>query len=79
MNIFYEYEITSHPAAEFTHVVYFCSESGECSLNQVPTGQVKVLTDILNERGLQGWELVQLSFGKEGVMAFWKRRVTPKD
>jgi hypothetical protein len=30
---------------------------------------------LLNERGLEGWELVQASFGKEGVLVFWKRQI----
>jgi len=37
--------------------------------------QTTTLVKILNERGEQGWELVQVSFGKDGVMAFWKRKV----
>lgn len=73
-NVF-EYEITQHPAEGFNQVVYFCSEAGECSLNEVQGDQTKILEDIMNERGKQGWELVQISFGKDGLMAFWKRRL----
>ena len=69
------YEITRHPAEIFEQVIYFCSESGECGLEQVPVDQVKALEDILNQKGKQGWELLQASFGKDGVMAFWKRAV----
>jgi hypothetical protein len=29
----------------------------------------------LNDRGRQGWELVQISFSKDGAMAFWKRAI----
>jgi len=36
------------------------------------------LTDILNNRGSEGWELVQIAFGKDGMMAFWKRRIKDK-
>jgi len=32
----------------------------------------------MNERGLQGWELTQLVFGKDRVMTFWKRRLVSK-
>ena len=71
----FEYEITRHPADRFSQVVYFCTETGECSLDQVPQDQTKVLAEILNERGSKGWELVQTSFGKDGVMTFWKRKV----
>ena len=59
----FEYEITKHPANTFNQVVYFCSEVGECSINEVPGDQTEVLADTLNERGNQGWELVRISFG----------------
>jgi len=32
-----------------------------------------MLAALLNEKGEEGWELIQVSFGKGGVMAFWKR------
>ena len=75
----FEYEITQHSAEGFNQVVYFCSEAGECSLNEVPGDQTKILEDIMNERGKQGWELVQISFGKDGLMAFWKRRLENRE
>jgi hypothetical protein len=71
----YEYEITEHPAGEFQQLAYFCSAEGECSAEQIPKGQVTKLKDILNERGLKGWELIQLSFNSGGVIAFWKRNM----
>lgn len=72
MNV-YEYEITRHSAESFRDMVYFCSESGECKLEDVPANQVEKIQNILNERGQKGWELVQAAFGKDGVMVFWKR------
>jgi hypothetical protein len=74
----FEYEITQHPADAFKQVVYFCTETAECTLDEVPRDQAEVLVEILNGRGSQGWELVQVSFGKDGAMAFWKRRVKEK-
>ena len=74
----FEYEITHHPADTFKQVVYFCTDTGECTLDQVPRDQTATLAEILNERGQQGWELVQVSFGKDGAMAFWKRRMKEK-
>ena len=71
----FEYEITKHPADEFTNLVYFCTEKGECNFDQLPADQMKLLGDRLNERGSQGWELVQIFFREEGVLAFWKRTV----
>ena len=41
--------------------------------------QTKILEDIMNGRGKQGWELVQISFGKDGLMAFWKRRLKNRE
>lgn len=69
----FEYDITTHPAHLFTQVVYFCSEQGECKYDDLPSDQIARLGNTLNEKGSQGWELVQLSFGKGGVVAFWKR------
>lgn len=69
----YTYEITMHPADEFSRLTYFCTESGECSLEDIPDDQAVILRDILNQKGNEGWELVQLFFGKDGVMALWKK------
>jgi len=75
----FEYEITKHPAEAFKQIIYFCTETGQCSLDEVPGDQTETLAKILNEKGKQGWELVQISFGKEGLMAFWKRTIKDKD
>ena len=75
----FEYEITRHPADTYKQVVYFCTETGECTLDEVPGEETKMLSQILNERGNQGWELIQVSFGKDGMMAFWKRKVKEKE
>ena len=69
----FEYEITKHPSHDLAQLVYFCTEKGECNLNQIPSDQIRILGDILNDRGADGWELVQLFFGREGIIALWKR------
>jgi hypothetical protein len=71
----FEYEITKHPAEAFHELVYFCSESGECKLKELPSDQLDTLKGVLNEKGEQGWELIQLSYGKDGLIAFWKRPI----
>jgi hypothetical protein len=71
----FEYTITKHEAKKFSRVVYFCSEAGECDLDEVPGDQIAMLAEILNEKGHEGWELIQVSFGKGGIMAFWKREL----
>jgi hypothetical protein len=71
----FEYEITKHSADEFSQLVYFCTDEGECSIRNLPTDQLNVFSEIINKRGSQGWELVQVFFGKDGVVIFWKRGV----
>lgn len=69
----FEYDVTRFPAHAFQSLSIFCSEKGECSLNEVPGNQTILLQDILNEKGGEGWELVQLFFQESGVVAIWKR------
>ena len=73
----YEYNITKHPAESFTELVYYCSEAGECSLDGIPQDQTSALQSILNSEGENGWELVQVSFGSNGILAFWKKELRP--
>lgn len=69
----YRYEITRHSGEEFTKMVYACTEDGKCTLDQIPMDQVVMLEGILNDRGAEGWELIQVVFKKEGLIAFWKK------
>jgi hypothetical protein len=71
----FEYKVSRHEASAFKRLVYSCSETGHCTFNQVPGDQIRIFEDLLNERGQLGWELVQMSFSEEGVLAFWKREV----
>ena len=71
----FEYEITRYPSEEFSTLVYSCTGDGSCSLNDVPLDQVEVLKGILNDSGAKGWQLLQLIFAKEGIVAFWKREI----
>lgn len=75
----FEYEITRHPADTFNKIIYFCSKSGQCGIDEISQDQTRTLTDILNNRGREGWELFQIFFGEDGVMAFWKRRIKGKE
>jgi len=75
----FEYEITKHSADTFDKVVYFCSETGQCGLDEVSRDQTRILADLLNQKGQEGWELVQVAFGQDGLMAFWKRKVKEKE
>ena len=71
----FQYEITKHPADTFNKVVYFCSEAGQCGLDEVSHDETRTLANILNTHGQEGWELIQVSFGQDGLLAFWKRKI----
>ena len=47
----FEYEITQHLGDTFDKIIYFCSKSGQCSIDEVSKYQTKILTNILNNRG----------------------------
>lgn len=74
MNSF-EYRVTLHPADAFREMILFCSQEGSCNAEVVTSEQIRKMESLLNEGGLQGWELVQASFGKEGLLVFWKREI----
>ncbi|SPF34947.1 conserved hypothetical protein [Syntrophobacter sp. SbD1] len=71
----FEYRVTVHPAEAFSQMILFCSRDGSCNAEVVPAEQIRKMESMLNEGGLQGWELVQASFGKDGVLVFWKRQL----
>ncbi len=69
----FEYEITKYPAEEFTQLIYFCTEAGECKFHELPPDQTKALENVLNERGVLGWEMGQMFISNEGIIIIWKR------
>jgi len=69
----FEYRVTRHPAEAFREIVYFCSSEGSCDLEVITSDQIKKMEDLLNEGGHQGWELVQATFGKDGVLVFLEK------
>lgn len=72
----FEYEITKHLAADFSKLHFFCSDSGECDVENIPDSQIRRLTEMMNGQGKSGWEMVQISFGPDGLVIFWKRRIS---
>lgn len=67
------YEVERYPSEQFVQLAYFCTDQGECKLDQLPVEQTENLEDVLNRRGSEGWELVQCFFGSDGLVAIWKR------
>jgi len=75
--VHYEYKVSVHSAESFREMVYFCSQEGSCSAEVIPSDQIKQMELLLNESAQSGWELVQATFGKQGVLIFWKRPLQP--
>jgi hypothetical protein len=75
MNRQFEYQITTQAADQFKQIAFYCSTEGTCTINTLPQKQFEDFTNILNEKGKQGWELVQLIFNQDGAVIFWKRGI----
>jgi hypothetical protein len=71
----FEYEISIHHLQRENRMRIFCSEAGDCSVEDVTGRDSSVVVSVLNERGRSGWELVQVLFGGEGFICFWKREL----
>jgi len=41
---FFEYEITKYSAEELSKFTYFCTSNGECSIDELPSSQVEILS-----------------------------------
>ena len=72
----FEYDITLHSSEDLSRMVYFCNAQGQCDLGGIPASQIKAFAGILNEKGKQGWEAVQVISGKDGLMVIWKRALS---
>lgn len=71
----FEYAVTRHGAQMFSKLVYFCSPDADCDMEQVPADEPDAIVELLNGRGEEGWELIQVFFRQDGLIAFWKRKV----
>jgi hypothetical protein len=39
----FEYKITKHSADTFDKIIYFCSKSGQCGIDEVSRDQTRIL------------------------------------
>ena len=69
----FTYEVSQYSTEQFVRLAYFCTEKGDCSLNEIPSEQTQAFQDLLNKRGSEGWEFVQTFFGSDGVIIVWKK------
>jgi hypothetical protein len=67
--------LTTEVSPEAHGTVYACGEEGECAIRDVREEQIQNLQVFLNDKGREGWELVQILFNRKGAVTFWKRPV----
>lgn len=53
--------------------VLFCDQEGGCFFDDPSDPYQEALKDILNERGQDGWELVQVAFRERELICFWRK------
>lgn len=53
----------------------YCDQEGRCFFDAMPNSYVQSIIMVLDGRGHEGWELVQVVFRREQMICFWKRRV----
>jgi len=72
----FEHDVTHYTPKDLGDASDFvCSEDGVCAQEKPPDGSISKLRELLDRHGAQGWELVELAFGKGGAIAFWKREI----
>ena len=83
----WEYQITTHSAGEVLRVreelghppqetgptVVYCDTEGQCFFDEAPNPYVDSIVHILNGKGDQGWELVQVTFRQADFICIWRR------
>ena len=69
----FEYHVSAHQLSRENRVKIFCSEKGECSVQEVAASDSDSVVQVLNQKGEEGWELVDILFGKDGFICFWKK------
>jgi hypothetical protein len=80
----HEYTITVHTAdeilatipdltAEVEPPVLYCDSQGVCFFDDAPNPYLTAMVEILNEKGEQGWILVQVALREQDMICFWRR------
>ena len=59
--------------AESSARVLFCDQEGGCFFDESPDPYQQAIKDMLNKRGRDGWELVQIVFREKEFICFWRK------
>lgn len=87
--VHWAYDITAHPAEEVLKVreglgyapdpsgprIVYCDTEGECFFDEAPNPYVEAVVHILNEKGKEGWDLVQIAFREGDFICIWRRQL----
>ena len=81
----WHYRITTHTAsdilkqasgleqAEDVPPTIFCDDQGACYFDAAPNPLTDAIQALLDQVGQEGWELVQIAFRPQEMVAFWKQ------
>lgn len=79
----WEYNITFHSLDDLgisqkdidfpANQVIACDTEGHCYFNDVMKSYLDVFKSTLDEKGAEGWELIQLEYHRGSLVCFWKR------
>ena len=53
-----------------------CDMEGHCYFNDVMRSYMDAFRPTLNDRGDEGWELLQLEYHRGSLVCFWKREIS---
>ncbi len=79
----WEYDISFHSIQELdisnlefpSSQTIACDTEGHCFFSDVIRPNMDIFKELLNSRGSEGWELVQIGYHKGSLICFWKREV----
>ncbi len=72
----WEYDISFHLIEDENFPkdqIIACDTEGHCFFNDVMKPYLDFFKDLLNKKGSEGWELVQIGYHKGSLVCFWKR------
>ncbi len=83
----WEYDISTHTAEEVVRVreaqghpadpagptIVYCDTEAQCFFDEAPNPYVEAIVHILNEKGKEGWGLVQMAFRERDFVCVWRR------
>jgi hypothetical protein len=74
----WKYQITIHELpeskAEKGMRTIKCDQSGVCFVHDAFYGNMEGLEDLFDEKGKEGWELVQCGYHNRELLCIWKKK-----